>query len=95
MMLDDFSSDSDIYSQEDIVSLTDLKLPELLLSESLLEDYFDFFSPFLVNLAVCLFFKCLVKSSTSLTKENVGWLFGIATVVAYKVYYDEPIGGLM
>ena len=39
--------------------------------------------------------KSLTKNQIGLTKENAGWLLGIATVIAYKVYYDEPIDGLM
>ena len=61
----------------------------------MLENYFDFYSPFLVNLGLCLMVKSLTKNQIGLTKENAGWLLGIATVIAYKVYYDEPIDGLM
>jgi hypothetical protein len=26
---------------------------------------------------------------------SVGWLLSTATIVAYKIYYDEPIAGLL
>ena len=36
MLTDNFNSGSDIFSEEDIVSLTDLKVPEIILSSDLL-----------------------------------------------------------
>ena len=31
----------------------------------------------------------------NLKEDSVGWLLGISTIVAYKLYYDEPIEGLL
>jgi len=30
-----------------------------------------------------------------ITEANAGWLLSIATVVSYKIFYDEPVGGLL
>ena len=96
MMIDDFnSSGSDLFSEEEIISLTELQPTEIILSESLLDTYFECFSPFLVNLALCLMYKCLARTEIHLTPQNAGWFMGVSTLVAYKVYYDEPIEGLI
>lgn len=26
---------------------------------------------------------------------NACWIIGISTIIAYKIYYDEPVGGLI
>ena len=65
-----------------------MKLPELSLSLSLIDTYFDTCSPYLINLSLCLLCKCLSKGVIPLTSGNIGWLLGISLVVAYKVYYD-------
>jgi hypothetical protein len=65
------------------------------ISHNLITSFFDTSSPFLINLAFCLLFKCLAKGDVKLNQKNLGWLLGISTVVAYKVYYDETIEGLM
>jgi hypothetical protein len=31
----------------------------------------------------------------TLNGANSCWILGIATIVAYKIYYDEPVGGLI
>jgi len=63
----------------------------LSISQNLISNFFDTSSPFLINLAFCLLFKCLSKSTILLDENNLGWLLGISTVVAYKVYYDETV----
>jgi hypothetical protein len=38
--------------------------------------------------------KFLSLSNTKLTVKNVCWILSIGTIVAYKIYYDEPVEGL-
>ena len=51
--------------------------------------------PFLINLSVCLMLKFLSFSETKLTSKNVCWILSVGTIVAYKIYYDEPVKGLI
>ena len=54
---------------------------------------YDTPQPFLVNLSLCLFVRyCLARGG--LSGEEAGWVLCVATVVAYKLYYDEEIEGL-
>ena len=39
--------------------------------------------------------KFLCYSKIRLDSINAGWILSIATVVAYKIYYDDPVGGLV
>ena len=39
--------------------------------------------------------KFLSFSKTKLTPKNVCWILSIGTIVAYKIYYDEPVEGLV
>jgi len=57
----------------------------------MLEVFFDPPTPYLVNLALCLFCKCMSRGQIVVGVDSVGWLLGVSTVVAYKLYYDEPI----
>jgi hypothetical protein len=61
----------------------------------MLEVFFDPPSPYLINLSLCLFCKCLSRGFLSLKEDSIGWLLGVSTIVAYKLYYDEPIEGLL
>ena len=88
-------SGSSIFSEEEAISLSDIRLPQLTLSQELIQIYFETSTPYLINLALCLLCKCISKGVIELKQNNVGWLLGISTVVSYKVYYDETIEGLM
>lgn len=39
--------------------------------------------------------KFLFYSKISLSCANACWILGIGTIVAYKIYYDDPVGGLI
>ena len=39
--------------------------------------------------------KFLKESERTLNKSNVCWILSVATIVAYKIYYDEPVEGLV
>lgn len=39
--------------------------------------------------------KFLCYSNVAINKENWSWIVSISIIVGYKVYYDEPIGGLV
>jgi hypothetical protein len=72
-----------------------MELPVLKLSEQLVEEILDCPSPFLATLALSLLFKFLLRSHFSPAVGQIGWLLGVATLVAYKVFYDETIEGLL
>lgn len=61
----------------------------------MIENIYEKPEPFLINLSVCLMLKYLHLSSTKLTSKNVCWILSIGTIVAYKIYYDEPVEGLV
>ena len=44
---------------------------------------------------MCLMLKFLFYSKTPLTGANACWILSISTIIAYKIYYDEPVGGLI
>lgn len=88
--------DSEIFSEDgDPLSLKNLTLPELPFNLGMLQAIFDSPCPFLVNLSLCLLCKCMARSELALSEASVGWLLSTATIVAYKIYYDEPISGLV
>ena len=76
------------------MSLKDLELPKLRLSEGLIGEIFDSPSPFLANLSLCLLFKFFMKSKFQPEADQVGWLLGVSTMVAYKIFVDETVEGL-
>ena len=39
--------------------------------------------------------KYLHYSKTKLNCESVTWILSVATIIAYKIYYDEPVEGLI
>lgn len=39
--------------------------------------------------------KFLSLSHTKLTTKNVCWILSIGTIIAYKIYYDLPVEGLI
>lgn len=51
--------------------------------------------PLLINLAMCLMLKFLYYSKMVLTGANACWILSTSTIIAYKIYYDEPVGGLV
>ena len=63
-------------------------------SEATVSTIVDSTCPLLVNLAVCLLLKCSSWGGVALSEKNLGWMLGISTIVAYKIYYDEPVTGL-
>jgi hypothetical protein len=58
------------------------------LTEKLIEEIFDSPSPFLITLSLSLLFKFFMKSKFSPAVGQIGWLLGVATMVAYKIFFD-------
>lgn len=56
---------------------------------------YDTPSPFLINLSLCLFIRYCENVEEPVKFEGCAWLLGIATIVAYKIYYDEELEGLV
>lgn len=40
-------------------------------------------------------FKFLYYSKIKLSCSNACWILSIGTIIAYKIYYDEVVGGLI
>lgn len=66
----------------------------MVFNEAMVRTIFDSTCPLLVNLAVCLLLKCSSWGAVPLSEKNLGWMLGISAIVAYKIYYDEPVTGL-
>lgn len=92
--LSEVGSNSWISSQS-LLNISSIKFPMQILSESLIERIFDEPEPFLINLALCLMSKFIFYSKIKLNCENVIWILSVSTIVAYKIYYDEPVEGLI
>ena len=82
------------FSMTTSLSLADLKVPQLVLTKELVKRIYEEPEPFLINLSLCLMFKFLYYSKIKLDLENVCWIMGIGTVIAYKIYYDDPVSNL-
>ena len=83
------------FSSQSLLTIGSLKFPAIFFSQELIEKIFEEPEPFLVNLSLCLMAKFLFYSKTKLNSESVPWILSVATIVAYKIYYDEPIIGLI
>lgn len=49
----------------------------------------------LINLTMCLVLKFLFYSKIKITMKNASWILSIGAIVAYKIYYDEPVESLV
>lgn len=78
-----------------IINISSIKFPPHVLTMEMIEKIFEEPEPFLINLAMCLILKFLFYSKISLSCANACWILSIATIVAYKIYYDDPVGGLV
>lgn len=56
---------------------------------------FDTPQPFLMNLSLCLFIRYCLSARRKVRLQDSSWVLCVATVVAYKLYYDEVIEGLL
>ena len=39
--------------------------------------------------------KFLFYSKIKLNCENATWILSVSTIIGYKIYYDEPVEGLI
>ena len=44
---------------------------------------------------MCLMTKFLFYSKMKVTDVNACWIMSVGTIIAYKIYFDEPVGGLV
>lgn len=44
---------------------------------------------------MCLMVKFIFYSKIEVTCANACWIMSVGTIIAYKIYYDEPVGGLI
>jgi hypothetical protein len=93
---DDFgSSTGSKFSCNSIVNISHINFPPHKLTLKMVRRIFEEPEAFLINLALCLLLKFLFYSKILLTNVNSCWILSIATIIAYKIYYDDPVGGLM
>jgi PhoPQ-activated pathogenicity-related protein len=67
------------------------QFPILPLGLPLVQAFFSEASALLVNLALSLLFKYLLRSGVTLRAANAGWLLGVSALVGYKIFYDETL----
>lgn len=72
-------------------TLRQIKLPTLKLTEELIRDIYQAPSPFLMNLSLCLLLKYCIKRNARPDCNDAAWIVAIATIEAFKVYYDEQL----
>lgn len=77
------------------MKLEDIELPNLILTKSLVARIYEDPEPFLINLSLCLIIKFLYYTKIKINCENCCWILSIGTIIAYKIYYDEPVSGLI
>ena len=75
--------------------MSSVSLPDLKLDLKMIEDIYEAPEPFLINLSVCLMLKFLFYSKMILSSNNACWILAVSTILAYKLYYDEPVEGLV
>ena len=39
--------------------------------------------------------KFIYSSNVELNESNACWILAVGTIIAYKIYYDEPVEGLV
>ena len=71
-----------------IKTLREIEIPHIDLNIETITLLYDTPSPFLINLSLCLFIRYCANAQEKVKFEECAWLLGIATVVAYKIYYD-------
>jgi hypothetical protein len=62
--------------------------PTLPLTLGLIIAVFGDASPLLINLALSLLFKFMLRSKVKLSLCNAGWLLALSVLVGYKIFYD-------
>jgi hypothetical protein len=60
-------NESELFSSEGVLSITDMELPTIPFTEDVLSRIYDSPAPFFINFALCIFLKCLLKSKITLT----------------------------
>jgi hypothetical protein len=78
---------SDLFSSSNS-SDSSINFPAVSCSEELISALFGEASPLLINLALSLLLKFILKSKVKLTVTNSGGILGMAAMVGYKIFYD-------
>lgn len=56
---------------------------------------YDTPQPFLITLSLCIFTRYCFNSKRKVKFEESAWILCVSTVIAYKLYYDEEVEGLI
>lgn len=64
------------------------------MTEQLVKEIYQAPSPFLMNLSLCLFLRYCIRRNSKPDWNDAAWILAIATIEAFKVFYDEELEGM-
>ena len=76
-------------------TIRSIEIPHLDMNVETIAQIYESPQPFLINLSLCLFVRYCLSTKHKVTFEGSAWVLTVSTIIAYKLYYDEEIEGLM
>lgn len=86
-----FNGSDPLFSDEELKTLRQIKLPSLKLTEDLVKEIYQAPSPFLMNLSLCLFLRYCIRRNAKPEWSDAAWILAMSTIQAFKIYYDEEL----
>lgn len=87
-------SDS-LMSENSVKTIRSIEVPQMEMNPGTIASIFETPQPFLINLSLCLLLRYSLTSRRKACYEDCAWVLTVSTIIAYKLYYDEEIEGLM
>jgi hypothetical protein len=85
----------DIISETVVRTIRSIEIPRLEMNLKTIELIYDTPQPFLIILSLCIFTRYCISTRRKVKIEESAWVLSVATVIAYKLFYDEEIEGLI
>lgn len=85
----------DIISETVVRTIRSIEIPRLEMNLETIELIYDTPQPFLIILSLCIFTRYCLSTRKRVKIEESAWVLCVATVIAYKLFYDEEIEGLI
>jgi hypothetical protein len=92
---EDFSSSSsedmfsdDLISENLVRTIRSIEIPHLEMNSAFVELIYDTPQPFLITLSLCIFTRYCISTRRKVKLDESAWVLCVATVIAYKLYYD-------
>ena len=85
----------DIISETVVRTIRSIEIPRLEMNLETIELIYDTPQPFLIILSLCIFTRYCISTRRKVKIEESAWVLCVATVIAYKLFYDEEIEGLI